>query len=192
MPNRHVVNEIIAAYANAAVEGAQALGGRDAVVEVRNQMVQVLGFMATNIKLRLTLDDESLGSEQRKELAHKVFADYNPVFVELLGVMASRADMHRLRRVAEEYEALVETKLNFTIVDVTTVVELDDDLRTLITNKLSADLGNDVYLVEHIDESIMGGIIMRAGGRYIDSSVRSQLLNARNVLNDITTDGGEC
>lgn len=191
MPNRHVVNEIIAAYANAAIEGANALGGQDAVVDVRNQMVQVLGFMATNIKLRLTFDDESLSSEQRKKLAHEVFEGYNPVLVDLLAVMASRADMTLLRRVRAEYEELVKTRLNFVIVDVTTVVSLDDNLRTLITNKLTADLGMPVALVEHIDKSIMGGIIMRAGGRYIDSSVRSQIQNARIVLNE-NTDGGEC
>ena len=191
MPNRHVVNEIIAAYANAALEGAQSAGGRDAVVVVRNQMVQVLGFMATNIKLRLTFDDESLSSEQRKELAHKVFDGYNPVLVDLLSVMASRADMTLLRRVAALYEDMVRKQLDFSIVDVTTVVELDDALRALISNKLSADLGQDVVLVEHIDDSILGGIVIRSGGRYIDSSVRSQLLNARTVLNE-QTDGGEC
>ena len=189
MPNRHVVNEIIAAYANAALEGADALGGKDAVVEVRNQMVQVLGFMATNIKLRLTFDDEALSTDQRKELVHGVFKDYNPVLVDLLSVMAARSDMDLLRRVESDYEELVKTKLNFIIVDVTTVVSLDDNLRTLISNKLSADLGMPVVLVEHIDKSIMGGIIMRSGGRYIDASLRSQIQNARNVLTE--TDGGE-
>ena len=41
MANRLVINETIAAYANAAIDGANATGGRDAVVEVRNQMRQI-------------------------------------------------------------------------------------------------------------------------------------------------------
>ena len=57
MPNRHVINEIIAAYANAALEGAHNMGGRDAVVEVLNHLIQILEFMSTRIKLRLSLDD---------------------------------------------------------------------------------------------------------------------------------------
>ena len=191
MIDRHIVNDIIAAYTKAAIDGAQAMGGKDAVVEVRNQMVQVLGFMATNIKLRLAFDDESLSSDQRKEMAHNVFEGYNPVLVDMLAVMASRADMTLLRRVAALYEEEVRKQLGFSIVDVTTVVELDDALRDLIANKLSADLGQGVALVEHIDESILGGIVIRSGGRYIDASVRSQLINARNVLNE-TNDGGEC
>ena len=69
MANRLVINETIAAYANAAIDGANATGGRDAVVEVRNQMRQILGFMATNIDLRLSLDNEAYTAEERQALA---------------------------------------------------------------------------------------------------------------------------
>lgn len=141
MPNRHVINEIIAAYANAALEGAHNMGGRDAVVEVRNQLIQILEFMSTNIKLRLSLDDEVYTPEQRKEIARNVFEGYNPILVELLGVMASRGDVEKLRRVYADYENLIVSKLDFNVVDVTTVVDLDDNLRTVIKNKIKNDLG---------------------------------------------------
>ena len=68
MANRLVINETIAAYANAAIDGANATGGRDAVVEVRNQIRQILGFMATNIDLRLSLDNEAYTAEERQRL----------------------------------------------------------------------------------------------------------------------------
>ena len=74
MANRLVINETIAAYANAAIDGANATGGRDAVVEVRNLMRQILGFMATNIDLRLSLDNEAYTAEERQALAGNVFA----------------------------------------------------------------------------------------------------------------------
>lgn len=190
MANRHVINETIAAYANAAIDGAQAAGGRDAVVEVRNQMLQILEVMATNIELRLSLDDESYTGEQRESIARNVFDGFNPILVELLEVMASRQDAALFRRVCAQYEELIETKLNFNVVDVTTVVDLDDNLRTVITNKAESDLGRDVVLVEHIDPSIKGGIILSTRGRYVDASVRSQLDKARIVLKQ--KDGGEC
>lgn len=191
MPNRHVINEIIAAYANAALDGAYAAGGRDAVVEVRNQLIQILEFMSTNIKLRLSLDDEVYSSEQRAEIARNVFEGYNPTLVELLVVMASRGDVEKLRRVYADYENLIVSKLDFNVVDVTTVVDLDDNLRTVITNKIQADLGRDCVLVEHKDPSIMGGIVMSTMGNYIDASLRSQFDRARIVLKE-KTDGGEC
>lgn len=191
MPNRHVINEIIAAYANAALEGAHNMGGRDAVVEVRNQLIQILEFMSTNIKLRLSLDDEVYTPEQRKEIARNVFEGYNPILVELLGVMASRGDVEKLRRVYADYENLIVSKLDFNVVDVTTVVDLDDNLRTVIKNKIKNDLGRDYVLVEHKDPSILGGIVMSTMGNYIDASLRSQFDQARIVMKE-KTDGGEC
>lgn len=190
MANRHVINETIAAYANAAIDGANAAGGRQTVVEVRNQMVQILEFMATNIKLRLSFDDEAYTSEQRVDIVRNVFGEFNPVVVELLQVMASRQEMSLLRRVSGQYEELIESKLNFNVVDVTTVVDLDDNLRTVITKKAEADMGRECVLVEHIDPTIQGGIIMNVKGNYVDASVRSQLNNARIVLKE--KDGGEC
>lgn len=192
MPSkRHVTNETIAVYANAAIEGANAAGGREAVVEIRNQMREILGFMASNIDLRLACDDEGYTPEEREGIVRGVFGSYNDVLVSLLAVMASRSDMALLRRVSEEYEKLIETKLNFNVVDVTTVVELDDNLRKVITEKAENDLGRDCVLVEHIDPSIQGGIVMSTGGRYVDASVRSQFDRARIALKQ-KTDGGEC
>lgn len=191
MPNRHVINEIIAAYANTALDAAHNSGGRDVVVEVRNQLIQILDVMATNIKLRLTLDDEGYSPEQRADVARSVFEGFNPILVELLAVMASRGDVEKLRRVYNDYESMIVSKLDFNVVDVTTVVDLDDNLRTVIKSKIEADLGRDCVLVEHKDPSIMGGIIMSTMGNYIDASLRSQFDKARIVLKE-KTDGGEC
>lgn len=190
MANRLVINETIATYANVAIDAANAAGGRDAVVEVRNQMREIVGFMASNINLRLALDDEGYTPEQREQVARNVFGSYNPVIVDLLGVMASRGESTLFRRVSALYEELIESKLNFNVVDVTTVVALDDNLRTVITNKAETDLGRDCVLVEHIDPSIQGGIIMSTSGRYVDASVRTQFDKARIALKK--KDGGEC
>ena len=190
MPNRHVINETIAAYANAAIDGANAAGGKEAVVEIRNQMLEILGFMASNIDLRLACDDEGYTPEEREGIVKAVFGSYNEILVSLLCV-ASRCDMGKLRGIYHKYEELIESKLNFNVVDVTTVVELDDNLRTVITEKAESDLGRECVLVEHIDPSIQGGIIMSTGGRYVDASVRTRFDRARIALKE-KTDGGEC
>ena len=91
----------------------------------------------------------------------------------------------------QSYENLIVSKLDFNVVDVTTVVDLDDNLRTVIKNKIKNDLGRDCVLVEHKDPSILGGIVMSTMGNYIDASLRSQFDQARIVMKE-KTDGGEC
>ena len=105
--------------------------------------------------------------------------------------MAQRRDLDLLSRVFEAFCDLMAEKLDTVVVDVTTVVPLDDDLRRIIKEKTEADLGRNVVLREHIDKAILGGIIMSTNGLRIDASIISQLNHARNVLKE-TTDGGEC
>lgn len=189
--NRHVLKEKVVTYASVLLDGAFQAGGQDGVLEVRDQTERIMRIMRSNMDLSEALEDSSYTPEQREELARKVFAQCNPVLVDVLAVMAERGDFALLSRVWVSYGEQLERKLNVTVVDVTTVVELDDHLREVIIKKAKADLGTDVVLREHIDKSLLGGILMSANGKRIDASVFSQLENARNVLK-LSTDGGEC
>ena len=189
--NRLVIKEEVATYASVLLDAAAEAGGQDAVLEVRDQAEQIVGFMRSNMDLSNALEDTSYTAEQRERIARGVFAPYDPVLVDVLAVMAERGDIALFSRVLRSYEEQIEGKLNIAVVDVTTVVPLDDSLREVIKKKAEADLGSEVVLREHIDKSILGGIIMSANGKRIDASVLSQLESARNVLK-LSTDGGEC
>lgn len=189
--SRHVLREKVAAYASALLDGAYEAGGQDAVLEVRDQAERILRIARSNMDLSDALEDSSYTPEQRGQLVRNLFASSNPVLVDVLAVMAEREDFALLSRVWASYGEQLERKLNVTVVDVTTVVELDDHLREVITKKAEADLGTNVVLREHIDKSLLGGILMSANGKRIDASVLSQLESARNVLK-LSTDGGEC
>ena len=178
-------------YASALLDAAFEAGGQDEVLEVRDQAENILHIMRTSAELTGSLQDAAYTPEQRAELARKVFADARPELGEVLAVMAERGDLGLFARVWAEYEEQLERKLNVTVVDVTTVVELDDKLRAAIIKKASADLGTDVVLRERIDKSLLGGILMSANGKRIDASMLTQLESARNVLKQ-STDGGEC
>lgn len=189
--NRLVVKEEVATYAAVMFDSANAAGGQDAVIEVRDQMEEILHVMNADMDLSQALSNLDYTAQQRHDLAKAVFADCNPVFTEVMAVMAERGDADLLSRVYEAYGEELSSKLDLCVVDVTTAVSLDDNLRTLITSKAEADLGKKIVLRERIDKSILGGIIMSANGKRIDASMISQINHARQVLKD-SSDGGEC
>ena len=51
-----------------------------------------------------------------------------------------------------------------------------------MTSKLAAQIGRPVSLRERVDPSIVGGIVIRVGGRVLDGSVSSQLEGMRKAL----------
>ncbi|MEG0476301.1 MAG: ATP synthase F1 subunit delta [Raoultibacter sp.] len=189
--NRLVVKEEVATYAGVALQAAYEAGGQDCVLEVRDQMEQIVKALRSSMDLSSALADTSYTPQQKSALVQNVFADVNPILLDVLSVMATRGDFPLLRRVWESFEAQLEEKLDVCVVDVTTAVALDAGLRQVITNKAAADLGKNVVLREQVDATILGGIIMSAHGKRIDASVATQLESARTVLKT-TTDGGEC
>ena len=151
-------------------------------MQVRDQAELIVRTMRSNTALAEALGNPAYTPEQRNDLVRNTFADFNPALVDTLAVMAERGEAKLLPRVLKSFEEKAQATLDMTIVDVTTVVELDDHLRDVITKKVAGELGTQVVLREHIDPSIIGGVLLSANGKRIDASVLSQLENAREVL----------
>lgn len=192
MPNnRLVAKESVSVYASVLLDSALEAGGQDEALEVRSQMEEIIGITRSDMNLNMALSNPDYTPAQRRDLAEAVFASCKVELREVLSMMAERGDSEMLPRVFESFNLQMEEKLGLCVVDVTTVVSLDDNLRHVIATKAESDLGKKVVLRERIDKSILGGIIMSTNGRRVDASVLSQLANARNVLRE-TSDGGEC
>ena len=93
--------------------------------------------------------------------------------------------LFRSKYVAEEDEDVVG-------VTVTTAIPLDDELRQTITKKCEQDFGRKVFLIEQVDPSIVGGLVLEARGERRDISVKTQLRIAQETLaNSANSYGGE-
>ena len=66
--------------------------------------------------------------------------------------------------------------------EVVSAFPLSDALRQQITDALKNRLGRDVSLVTRIDESLIGGAIIRADDLVFDASVSGQLDKLTNAL----------
>ena len=89
---------------------------------------------------------------------------FSPEVLEVLGSMRQSDDLHLVDAVSKEYKEILDAGDETVMVTVTTSVPMDDDLRAKVKAKASADLGAPVYLVERVDPSILGGIILEQRG----------------------------
>ena len=96
-----------------------------------------------------------------------------------------------MAQVAKQYKEYLDAEDKTVSVTVTTAVPLDDDLREKVRAKAEADLKAPVYLVERVDPSIIGGIMLEARGKRHDASVRAQLANIRKTLSSSFIGGEE-
>lgn len=107
---------------------------------------------------------------------------FSPEVLETLAAMQREDDLDLVEQVAKQYKELLDAQDVTVSVTVTTAVPMDDDLRAKVRAKAEKDLGLPVYLVERVDPSIIGGIMLEVRGKRYDASVRAQLANIRKTL----------
>ncbi len=115
---------------------------------------------------------------------------FSPEVLETLAAMQKEDDLHLIEEVSKQYKELLDNEDKTVSVTVTTAVPMDDDLRAKVKAKAEKDLNAPVYLVERVDPTIIGGIMLEQRGKRYDASVRAQLSNIRKKLSS-SFNGGE-
>ena len=180
--NRLIVKEQIATYTELLFEAAKNEGDAEYVLNVCGQAKQMVKAIRGNADLEGALKDPGYSPEQKAQIVRGVFADAEPVLVNTVAVMAERGEMALLPRVAEQLEDRIADELNLIIVNVETAVELDDNLRDLIKKKAETELGKKAVLVEHVDKSMLGGVVLSTKDERLDASLLTQVEKTREAL----------
>ncbi len=180
--NRLVVKEQIATYTQLLFEAANNDGGQEDVLAVCEQAKTIVEALRSNADLDAALKDPGYTPEQKAELARNIFTEAHPALVSVVALMAERGELEYLPRVADGIVGRMADDLNLVVVEVTTAVELDDHLRDLIKKKAGSELGKDIVLKEHVDPSVLGGIIMSTKDERIDASLLTQVEKTREAL----------
>ncbi|WP_317932864.1 F0F1 ATP synthase subunit delta [Halioxenophilus sp. WMMB6] len=80
----------------------------------------------------------------------------------------------------EEFKAQLEKSVD---VDVTSAFELPQATLDKLATALKTKLGRDVTVKGLIDESLLGGVVIRAGDTVIDDSVKGRLAKLAEAMN---------
>jgi len=177
--DRSLIRKKSSIYAQVLLDAVKA---DDSVFAVSTELELVLATIRSHAELRNTLTDRTLPYQDRCGILAEVFSGLHAGLLQVLAVMVERDDLGLLARVNESYITLAEDALDAVIIDVTTVVALDDTLRQSIQQKYSAQFNKGILLREHVDPTLLGGVMLSAHGCKIDASVSYQLENARATL----------
>ena len=124
--------------------------------------------------------DEGRGPLDLQQMRHAL--KFSPEVLSLLSRMETENDSQLVSQVYQLLKDMLDSEDETVTVDVTTAVPMGDSLRAKVLEKCRRDLGAPIFLVEHVEPKIIGGIILEARGHRRDASVRAQLVNIRRTL----------
>lgn len=146
---------------------------------VEKDMRSVLNTLADSKELHQMMASPVVSSEAKKNVLLEVFEGSNSITVGLIDILVSNKRIDLLNDVAEKYIILNEQLKGEGVAFVTTAVPLNAELESKILAKISGLTSNKVVVQNFVDESIIGGFVLRIGDMQYDSSIATKLSNLK-------------
>ncbi len=165
-------------YAEAAFE----IATRDGSIETWRRDLDSAAAELERPDLMTVLANPALPLEGRQDVARRVFAGLLTPARNLVELLVRRGRIEQMPRVAEEFRRLDDIRQGIIHATATSALPLTDTETRALTARLEQMTGGRIALQTDVDESLLGGLVVRVGDRLIDGSVRGRLERLRNQL----------
>ena len=167
-------------YSKAMLDIAEQQGEADTLL---GELQEAVKFLDRSPEFEQFLGSPLVDDEDRSRTLERAFRGRaSDLLVDSLQVVNRKGRLGLLRAIAEGYR--IEHGLLRGIVEahVRTAVPLGEALRTRVRESVARYTGKQPRLIEKVDPSLIGGIVIEVEGRKIDGSVASKLRELGQAL----------
>ncbi len=141
-----------------------------------------IATLADDVEFIALLENPKVRFEDKAKILAKGLGDVNPLALNLVYLLVTKGRFGMVADIADEYQRLLDSYRGIEQAEVTTAIELDDEERRKLEERLETVVGKKVVLKPRIDPSVLGGIVARVGGKLLDGSTRSKLVALKKAL----------
>jgi F-type H+-transporting ATPase subunit delta len=167
-------------YAKAVFEYAQASGA----LEQWSSALAVLSAVVSQETMQKLLSSPELTTQQQAATLFDVCAEsLDDKSRNLVQLLAENRRLPLLPFIREQFEALKLQRQQSVDVELVSAQPLDQAQQDKLVQALARKLERSVNITTSVDESLLGGVLIRAGDTVIDGSVRGRLTKLAEALN---------
>ena len=147
---------------------------------VFGDMKSIQATLAGSKELRVVLQSPVVKAEDKKQALLQIFEKNSEVTKALIQILTSNKRINLLGGVARAYVDLYNDSKGVKTATVITAVTLTPEIEAKVLSKLKEMTGSDNITINNtIDESIIGGFILRVGDLQYNASIANQLGNLK-------------
>jgi len=102
-----------------------------------------------------------------------------------LSLMAEKRRLFVLPQLVTQLRSMIADHRREITADVTSATALSKAQADKLAKTLKARMGKDVKINATVDESLIGGLIVKVGSKMIDTSIRSRLNSLQNAMKEV-------
>ncbi len=170
----------VSTYAEALFQAAR---DREELEETLENLEEFVNVLHESDELREFFYGTHIPESQKRQAIDALTEEMSTSTRNFLKVLIDNSRTELIEDVMPRYEDLVEEYQGKVEVELTTAVELSDEMLDQFKGRLGEILdGREVMLETYVDPNIVGGAIVRVGEKQVDSSVRGQLQGLREKM----------
>ena len=147
---------------------------------VFGDMNSIQATLARSKELRVVLQSPVVKAEDKKQALIKIFDTNSDVTKGLIQILSSNKRINLLGGVAEAYVDLYNNSKGVKVATVITAVAITPEIQATVLSKVKQMTGSENVTIDNtIDDSIIGGFILRVGDLQYNASIANQLGNLK-------------
>ena len=166
-------------YANALHQAATEAGK---VQDVDRDLEGFISALGENEVLLRALVNPALPREAKRRVLARVLDQADPLARNAVLVLADHGRLELLVDMQTAYAELAAEDEQILTVEVTTAVELAKKDLDALTKRITEAVGRQAQVTATVDETLIGGLVLRARNVLVDASVKRRLEELRRAL----------
>ncbi|AFU68796.1 ATP synthase delta chain AtpH [Psychroflexus torquis ATCC 700755] len=166
-------------YAKAIIELAQEENLEDKVLD---DFKLIHSTIDENKDLKLMLSSPLIEVTKKQSVLLEVFKSVQPLVQKLIKTLAINNRIAILEEISEEYISLYNTQRHIQYASVITAAKMTKEIEEKVQNKIKEITGYTANLTNQVDESILGGFVLRLKDLQFDASVSTSLNRFKRQL----------
>ena len=144
--------------------------------QVLSDLRSVVETFDSSEELKNVINNPSISTEEKQIVICKLFQEkILPVVYNFLFALNLRKRLNLIKDISDEFEKELEELKNIVRVDVTSAIDLSDERKTDIRNRIAEKLQKDVKASYSVDTDIIAGLIFNINDTVVDNSIKHKL-----------------
>jgi F-type H+-transporting ATPase subunit delta len=166
-------------YATALFEAAKE---RDALATVREELGDFVESLREVPELDAVLRNPQLDPRAKVGLLEDLLGSTHELVRNFLLLVVEKGRANEIDGMQREFEELCRREEGILNVELTTAFELSEDERRSIVEQIQRASGRRVEATSKVDPDLIGGVVLQAGSRLVDASIRGRLERLHHEL----------
>ena len=151
---------------------------------VSDDMFSVATTLQNNLELSTFIQNPTIKVEIKESALLAIFADVNQVTKSLFHLLFENKRFEILEAVAAEYNKVFDEMNGVETAIVITAIAMTPELEAKVLAKIATFSDKKITIKNTIDESIIGGFILRIGDKQYNASVANRLQVLKRELSN--------